>query len=158
MGRVDEETTCNIGVVQGGSATNVVMGEVEMQFEARSFDRVKLEKLIEQVKTEFQTVCQANGAIFEETLSYGTPGYAIDDQNALLIVSFQKACKKQGVSYQGAACGGGSNTNVYRMRGINAVNLSTNMKNIHSTDESIAEADLHQMLEILLSLVEEFTN
>nr|MBO1341044.1 peptidase dimerization domain-containing protein [Enterococcus sp. 665A] len=45
MGRVDEETTCNIGVVQGGSATNVVMGEVEMQFEARSFDRLKIRKI-----------------------------------------------------------------------------------------------------------------
>lgn len=157
IGRVDQETTCNIGVVYGGSATNVVMGEVEMQFEARSFDRGKLEKLISQVKEEFQRVCKMNEAVFEENLSYGTPGYTINDQDEL-IVAFQKACEKQGVHYQGVACGGGSNANVYRMRGTNAVNLSTNMKNIHSTDESIAVADLHQMLGILLTLVKEFTS
>ncbi|EOH96210.1 M20/M25/M40 family metallo-hydrolase [Enterococcus pallens] len=157
MGRVDQETTCNIGVVHGGSATNVVMGKVEMQFEARSFDQDKLEALIDYVKDEFQRVCKINEAIFEENLSYGTPGYKINDQDDL-IVPFKKACEKQSVRYQGAACGGGSNANVYRMRGINAVNLSTNMQNIHSVDETIAITDLHQMLEILLSLVEEFTN
>ncbi|MGM0214203.1 M20/M25/M40 family metallo-hydrolase [Enterococcus sp. AZ109] len=157
MGRVDEETTCNIGVVKGGSATNVVMGEIEMQFEARSFDRQKLEKLIEQVKTEFQMVCQKHGATFEETLSYGTPGYTIDEQDEI-ILPFKRACEKNGISYQGAACGGGSNANVYRMRGMNAVNLSTNMKNIHSVDESIAAADLEMMLEALVSLVGEFVD
>lgn len=156
LGRVDEETTCNIGVVKGGSATNVIMGEIEMQFEARSFDRLKLEKLIEQVKTEFQTVCKKHEAIFEEMLSYGTPGYTIDDQDEI-ILPFKRACEKNGISYQGAACGGGSNANVYQMRGINAVNLSTNMKNIHSVDESIAAADLDKLLAVLVSLVEEFT-
>lgn len=156
MGRVDEETTCNIGVVQGGSATNVVMGEVEIQFEARSFNQNKLESLINYVKDEFQRACKTNEAFFEENLSYGTPGYSVSEQDEL-ILPFQKACEKHRTHYQGVACGGGSNANVYRMRGVNAVNLSTNMKNIHSVDETIAEADLHQMLEILLSLVEELT-
>lgn len=153
IGRIDEETTCNIGVAQGGTATNVVMGELSLQFEARSFSPQKLEELTNHVKETFARVSQQYGAQFEETLQLGTPGYQLAD-TAPILTAFKKACEHEAVVYQGAACGGGSNANVYRMRGINAVNLSTNMQNIHSVNEQIAAADLEKMLAVLKQLLQ----
>lgn len=154
IGRIDEETTCNIGVAQGGTATNVVMGELGLQFEARSFKPEKLDLIINQVKDVFAEVCQKHGATFEENLCLGTPGYELSDKQPILT-AFKKACEKTETIYQGASCGGGSNANVYRMRGIDAVNLSTNMQNIHSVEEMIAIVDLKQMLLLLTQLIKE---
>lgn len=154
IGRIDEETTCNIGVVHGGTATNVVMREVTMQFEARSFQPEKLQKVTNQVKEAFARACHKYGAAFEENLRLGTPGYDLAADSKLLS-NFKKACEAAGINYHGEACGGGSNANVYCQRGIAAVNLSTNMQNIHSVNETIAIADLEKMLEILKRMIQE---
>lgn len=152
IGRVSNDTTCNIGIIQGGTATNVVMGEVEMNFEARSYDRKKLEKLIETVRKTFEVVCTENGADFEDNLTYGTPGYQIADDEPVLTY-FKNSCTYTGTQYRAEACGGGSNANVYRMRGVDAVNLSTNMQNVHSVDESLEVKDLEEMLQLVECLV-----
>lgn len=152
IGRVDEETTCNFGVVHGGSATNVVMGQIELQFEARSYDLDKLIRLVEKVKKIFDLTAIKNRAAFEENLQYGTPGYQLDKTEGILR-RFESACQKSNITYQEIRCGGGSNANVYRKRGVDAVNLSTNMKNIHSLQESIAVQDLKTMLSVLTNLI-----
>lgn len=155
MGRIDQDTTCNIGVAQGGTATNVVMGELNLQFEARSYEREKLEQLIEKVKLAFSETCLKHGGKFEESLRYGTPGYKLEEDSDILQ-PFKNACLKANVLCQGVSCGGGSNANVYEMRGTRAINLSTNMQNIHSVNEKIAIKDLEKMFDVLKNLVQEF--
>lgn len=154
IGRIDEETTCNIGTVQGGSATNVVMGEVTMQFEARSFRPEALEQVRKRVEETFMASCLKYGATFKERLRLGTPGYHVDGKKKILNC-FRKACEARKITYKETACGGGSNANVYRQRGLEAVTLSTNMQHIHSVKETISIADLKEMLTLLKQLLQE---
>ncbi|GCF95931.1 hypothetical protein NRIC_38220 [Enterococcus florum] len=154
IGRIDPLSTCNIGVAKGGTATNVVMGKLDLQFEARSNQLARLREIITEVKQVFQTTCEKHGAQFFDTLKEGTPGYTLEDDRPILRY-FHTACEKCGIDYQTASCGGGSNANVYRMRGIEAVNLSTNMQQIHSVDERIAIDDLCRMESLLKQLIQE---
>ncbi|TQQ84517.1 M20/M25/M40 family metallo-hydrolase [Peptacetobacter hominis] len=152
FGRINENTTSNIGVISGGTATNVVMGSVEMKFEARSYLKDELISLIENVKNTFKEICLSNGASFEEDLKYGTPGYNISEDDEI-VKDFKKACSNLNLKFNPLSCGGGCNANVYRKNGINAVNLGLNMKNVHSTKEHISIEDLEKAKALCLELI-----
>ena len=54
LGRVDAETTCNLGVIHGGDATNIVPKQVEVDGEVRSHDEDKLETVTQRMIDAFQ--------------------------------------------------------------------------------------------------------
>lgn len=152
IGRVDKNTTSNIGVISGGKASNIVMGSVEMKFEARSYEKEELIKFIDNVKNVFLNVCKKNNATLEENLRYGTPGYYIKENDSIIKI-IKLACEKIGVRFNGISCGGGSNANVYRKHGINAINLGLNMKDEHSKNEHIDIKDLETLKRLLLEII-----
>lgn len=152
IGRIDENTTCNIGKIEGGTATNVVMGKVEMSFEARSYDRAQLVELIAHVLGVCEEVCTKHHATFENSIAYGTPGYAIEDNDAI-ATSFQEVCEQTGFVYHATPCGGGSNANIYRMKGIPSLCVGTNMKDVHSVEESIAIKDIEDLYTLVFGII-----
>lgn len=153
FGRINKNTTCNIGVVSGGIATNVVMGSVEMKFEARSYDREELVDLIENVKNVFSDISRKNGASFEEDLKYGTPGYNVSEYEDIVKI-FKKSCDDLDIEFRSLSCGGGSNANVYRKYGVDAVNLGIDMREVHSTKENIRIEELENMKKLIIKLIE----
>lgn len=152
IGRINEGLTCNIGIVHGGTATNVVMGKVDLSFEARGYEIEELTQFIAHVKEVFQTTCEHHHALFQETLRYGTPGYTIGPEEAILT-SFQDICTNIGLPFQHVACGGGSHANIYQMNGIAALCVGTNMKHVHSLQESIGLQDLMELRQLLMGIV-----
>ena len=56
MGRIDDETTCNIGVIEGGTATNIVPNLVTVKGEVRSHDEAKLDRLTDEIVASFKEV------------------------------------------------------------------------------------------------------
>ena len=156
IGRISENLTCNIGKVYGGTARNVVMGEVTMEFEARGFSKSEVETLIDRIIKIFEDSCTKMNATFTSEISFGTPGYELYSSDKILK-QLRTICKSLGYLYKEEKCGGGSNANVYINRGYTAVCLGVNMKDVHSVNESVDIQDMLKLQELLIALVKENT-
>ncbi|WP_297487750.1 M20/M25/M40 family metallo-hydrolase [uncultured Cetobacterium sp.] len=152
LGRVDSETTSNIGVVSGGQATNIVMPTVELQYEARSLSNEKLENLLKETFDIFSNVAEEFGAKFENEVNVEYPGFVLDD-NEEVITIVKEACERAGITSETVSSGGGSDTNIYNNKGIPAVNLAVGMTKVHTLEEYIEISDLVKLAKILVEII-----
>jgi tripeptide aminopeptidase len=153
LGRVDENTTSNIGVVTGGTAVNIVMPSVSMMYEARSFDGKVLEELLAETKAIFTETAKEFGAEFKEAIVKGYDGFKIETGSEILRV-LEGACKDINIEYKPMKSGGGSDTNIYNSKGIPSVNLGIGMSKVHTKEEFIKIRDMVGCTKLLLSIVD----
>ena len=141
LSRIDEETTANIGVVQGGQATNIVMPELYIEAEARSLNDDKLAKQVAHMVSAFEESAAKHSASvqIDSTRSYNAYHIADDDPHVLAIKDIFSAI---GIDAMTKPTGGGSDANIFNANGLKTVNLSTGMAKVHTTDEFIAVADM----------------
>ncbi|WP_297596430.1 M20/M25/M40 family metallo-hydrolase [uncultured Cetobacterium sp.] len=152
LGRVDIETTSNIGVVSGGQATNIVMPTVELDYEARSLSNEKLNSLLEETFEIFERVCNEFGATFENKVNVEYPGFALDE-NEKVVEIVKKACERINLKSETVSSGGGSDTNIYNSKGIPSVNLAVGMTKVHTLEEYIEIKDLVDLSKMLLEII-----
>ena len=153
-GRIDEETTCNIGIINGGTATNVVPALVEIACDARSRNQDKLDKLTEQMVDAFKNSCTMDGVKVEVEVVKSYSSYNLD-QNSPCIQLAKKAGEKLGLPVEIVGTGGGSDSNHYNGYGIPCTVLGTGMTNVHTCDEILIEEDLYMTAEWILEIVTE---
>ncbi|MGL5917907.1 MAG: M20/M25/M40 family metallo-hydrolase [Cetobacterium sp.] len=152
LGRIDSETTSNIGVVSGGQATNIVMPSIELEYEARSLSNEKLKTLLEETLLILEEVCNGFGAKVENDINIEYPGFVLDDnENVVQIV--KKACQKLGIDSETVSSGGGSDTNIYNSKGVPCVNLAVGMSKVHTLEEYIEINDLVNLSKILVEII-----
>jgi tripeptide aminopeptidase len=151
LGRVDENTTSNIGVVNGGAAVNIVMPSVSLMYEARSFDGKVLDELLEETKTIFANTAKEFGAEFKEDIVKGYDGFKIEAGSEILKV-VENACNDINIEYKPVKSGGGSDTNIYNTKGIPSVNLGVGMSKVHTTEEFIKIEDMVGCTKLLLAI------
>ena len=150
LGRIDAETTSNIGVVRGGGARNVVCGLAEAEGEVRSHDPGKLAAQLAGIKERVAEACARRGAAFEfkEIDSYSafslTPGDAI-------IKLLSRAANARGYELELVPTGGGSDANVLNAKGVPAANLPVGMHEVHGVNEY---TDLRETEETIALIVE----
>ena len=152
LGRIDQETTATVGVIQGGTADNIIPDRVELTGGARSRSEAKLNEQVLHMRTLFEREAASMGARAEVvvTRSYG----AIDlPADAPLIVALEAAVRRVGLEPRLLPTGGGSDANIMNGKGIAAVNLGAGYRDMHSTGESIAVADLVKLTEIVLQVL-----
>ncbi|MGL4307358.1 M20/M25/M40 family metallo-hydrolase [Cetobacterium sp. SF1] len=154
LGRIDEQTTSNIGIVKGGEAVNIVMPSLEMMYEARSLNGEVLRNLLSETMSTFEEVCKAHGAQFKNTVEIGYDGFSIDE-NAEIVKIFERACKKSNILCQLKSSGGGSDTNIYNTKGIPCLNLAVGMTKVHTKEEFIEIDDMVNMAKLLLEIIKE---
>jgi len=152
LGRIDEETTCNIGVINGGKATNIVPDEVSIEGEARSLSNSKLDKvtgnIVDIMKEEIEkTGCRFEYEIIPEYKAYNIP------QEHELIREIKEIGNKMNINIRTGSTGGGSDTNIHSENGINAVNMSTGMMNVHTTSEHIHIEDLKKTSDFIFNML-----
>ena len=152
IGKVDTETTCNIGTISGGTAVNIVMEKVEMAFEARSQSLPKLEELLEKTNKIFEDTCTSFGAKLINEVKKGTPGYNISLDSEVLKI-FENACKNINLEFKVISSQGGSDANIYNSKNIPTLNLAIGMSEIHTTNEFININDIADCTKLLLELV-----
>jgi tripeptide aminopeptidase len=151
LGRIDDETTANVGLIQGGSAVNVVPDRVSMRGEARSHDVAKLDAQIAAMRTALDTAVAAHqGAQLEIEIERAYPAFRLDEDAPLLcrIARALEAMGEDAPILQ--AGGGGSDANILNARGIAAVPISTGMQGVHTTGEHIAVVDMVRCAEFVL--------
>lgn len=153
LGRIDEETTANVGTISGGSARNVVPDRCEVRAEARSRDERKLADLVQEMLDAFSFAasvaeCEVETRVEEKYRGYKLPP---DDPAYALACS---ALERAGFEPRPVAVGGGADANVFKERGMLCVNLGTGMTDVHTPQEHIAVADLEAMLAVTRELVD----
>ena len=153
LGRLDEETSANVGRIRGGTARNVVPEWCEFAAEVRSHDERKLADLIREMLETVTFAASLEECEVETQVSGVSPGYRFrrDDPPVRIAAA---ALERVGREPSYIFSGGGADANVFNQRGLQCVNLANGMTDIHTPDERIAVADLHEMVDVTLALVE----
>jgi tripeptide aminopeptidase len=152
LGRIDEETTANIGTIEGGVARNIVPDEVRMQGEARSRNNLKLASQTAAMAAAFQEAAERHGARveFKFTRSYSTYNWTESDP---IVAQAMAAARSLGFAPVLEASGGGSDANIYADAGIACAVLSTGMEDVHTSQEHIAIADMVNSARLLQEIL-----
>jgi len=152
--RIDEETTANIGVINGGSVTNIVCDKVKIDMEARSLKRSKVEAQAEHMLECMDRACAEYGAVHEAEQYLNYPEFSISkDSEAIKLVA--AGMNRIGIEASFESTGGGSDTNIMSGKGLQAVTLAIGMTNVHTTSECIAIRDMEKTAELVSALIQE---
>jgi tripeptide aminopeptidase len=157
LGRLDEETSANVGKIEGGSAANIVPEWCTFTAEARSHDGRKLADVVQEMLDAIAFAASVEECEVETEVKKTYSGYRFrrDDQAVALAA---QALSTAGYPPTYALSGGAADANVFNERGLACVNLANGMAQIHTPDEHIAVADLEGMVEVTLALVDAARN
>ncbi len=153
LGRVDEETSANVGVISGGTARNVVPEWCSFTAEVRSQDERKAVELAREMLESAAFAASLADCAVESEVRPSFPGYRFRESDPPVRLAAE-ALDRAGYRPSYALSGGGADANVFNARGLQCVNLANGMMDIHTPDEHIAVADLEGMVEVTLALVE----
>ena len=154
LGRVGPETTANLGIVEGGSATNVVMAELRIKAEARSTDVAALDAQVAHMRERFEAAAARWGATVEIDHVRHYDRYEVPDDAPVVRVA-QRASRNLGFEPTLRTTLGGSDANVYNAKGLPCVVAATGMDRIHTHEEFIRVRDLVDTARLALELVRE---
>ena len=154
QGRIDAETTCNVGKIAGGTATNVVAEFCTIHFESRSRDKAKLDALTQRIVDAVHSALDGTGCTAEITVKKDYDPYELP-QDALPIRYLCRAAEKLGFPVVLEEEGGGSDANHFNAYGIPTTVLGVGMEDCHTKEESILAQDLYDAAELTLAIVRE---
>ena len=164
LGRIDAETTCNIGYIQGGRAINIVPDLVTIQGEVRSHNEKMLASKTREIVALFQKavdeeksrlgILQNDGfPKLESVVSLDFPRTDIPETHKVVTLATQ-AAEKLGRSMKTKATGGGADANIFFSKGIVTGVLGTGMRDMHSVRESIQLDDMVESAQLLLEIIQ----
>jgi tripeptide aminopeptidase len=151
-GRIDNETTSNIGIIEGGSATNVVCDKVILKSEIRSLDREKLNKETENYIKIFSEEAEKLGGAVDHKVEFEYANFNIKRDSSIINI-LKDAAKLTEVNLDLQSSGGGSDTNVFNEKGIESVDLSIGEDKIHSVNEQIKIDDIVKASEFVINII-----
>lgn len=152
LGRIDSETTANIGLIKGGIAPNIVPPESYLEGEARSLSEEKLKRQTEHMKKCLREASSKIGTEVKIDISRVYSSFNLGPDDEVVILALE-AAKRMDIKQQFISTGGGSDTNMFNQSGLPAINLSLGYKNVHTTDENICVDDLIKAANYLLEII-----
>jgi tripeptide aminopeptidase len=153
LGRIDEETTANVGLIQGGSAGNIIPEWCTLSAEARSHDERKLGDLVQEMVDAFAFAAGHEDCEVETKVSKSYRGYRFKRDDPVVRLA-HSALERSGYTPSYGLSGGAADANVFNERGLACVNLANGMQDIHTPDERITVDDLEGMVEVTLALID----
>jgi tripeptide aminopeptidase len=159
--RIDEETTANIGVIEGGKATNIITNYVYLKGEARSLDEGKLKAQCDHMVKRFEDAAAKYEVTVEGRTTKGRVEsvvepeyYAMDVPDDSRVVKLVlQAASRIGLKVETQASGGGCDANIFNRRGIECANLGTGMRAIHTVNEWLDVKDMYASAEMTLEIM-----
>jgi len=161
LGRIDHETTANIGVIEGGAAVNIVPNSVLLRGEARSHSPEKLEGQTRHMiqcleEAAARHTLELDGARFaarvESKVERDYERMAVSE-DAPIVQLVYAAGKNLNVNVKTQATGGGCDANVFNQKGLEVANLGTGMRDIHTVHEWLDLKDLYLSGEMVLEIL-----
>jgi tripeptide aminopeptidase len=161
LGRVDEETTANLGVIHGGLATNIVPSQVVVRGETRSLSEAKLAAQTEHMRARFEAAAARHAVTLEGREHRARVDAHVERQYERLNIADEAAIVRlvgEAARALGRVCptrstGGGSDANVFATRGIEVANLACGMRDIHTVNEWVDVKDLVATAELVVETV-----
>ena len=153
LGRVDDESTANVGLIHGGTAGNIVPEWCSFIAEARSHDPQKLADLVREMLEAATFAAGLEDCQVETEVRKSYSGYRFRRDDFVVRLACT-ALERTGHEPSLAVSGGAADANVFNERGLRCANLANGMAEIHTADEYIAVADLERMVDVTLALVE----
>ena len=152
QGRIDDETTVNIGLIEGGKARNIVSDQCILKGEIRSLthDKALLEgKNIERI---FSDITAQNHATLNFSTEFGCLSYKVEEKHRV-VRRFQKVCEELGYDTQLTSTFGGSDNNNFMRHGITGIVIACGMNQVHSCDEYTHIDELVKCANIVVKLM-----
>lgn len=156
LGRLDEATTANVGMIEGGVATNIVADACSFQAECRSLFPERTEEVKRQMTDAVMRACGCVGAEADISWTLDYPEVACAEEDAI-VRRAKRAIEACGLPFQAVCTGGGADANCLRGLGVNAITLGTGMTNFHATTEYIEVQDLLDDARLVEALIREYT-
>ena len=162
LGRIDDETTANLGVIEGGLATNIVPNRVVVKGEARSRSLAKLDAQSEHMRRCFEEAAARHhvtvagclhGARVEARVDRGYERLDLSDDTPIVRL-MTKAAERLRRNFRTRATGGGCDANVFTARGLEVANLGCGMRAIHTVNEWVDVNDIVATTELLVALLQ----
>ncbi len=153
-GSVEEGVNANVGIIEGGKATNIVPDFCMIKGEIRSFDDAKSDAVYARVEQICRDAAAQLGAQVEFEHAKHIRAFCVRDDNPV-VQRFKRVCTKMGLSGECAPTFGGSDNNVLAQHGIDGIVVSTAMNNCHSVDEFTTVDGLTKAAELALALMTE---
>ena len=157
QGRLSPQSTSNIGIINGGKATNIVCDLVEIKAEARSTIDQELNSYLSEFERVFQETARELGAraIIQSHLEYLT--FKVDEAEEVIRLA-GRAMKNLGLEMRVTAGGGGMDGNHFNQHGIKAVGLSPGYLAVHTPQETQPVADLVKCGQLVFEIIRESRN
>ena len=152
LGRIGPETTANIGSIEGGTATNVVMAEVRLKAEARSTSVEELDAQVAHMIDRFEAAAAAWGTTVEIDHQRHYRSYHVAEDTPVVRVA-QAASLALGFDPKLRTTLGGSDANVFNAKGLPSIVVATGMDKIHTHEEFIKVQDLVDTARLALELI-----
>ena len=161
LGRIDYETTANIGVVEGGMAGNIVPNQVILRGEARSHSREKLDRQTEHMKRCLEDAAARHTVEIDGKRHMATVGAKIErdyeqmdvPESAPIVKLVLEAARNLNLEVKTQATGGGCDASVLNQKGLVVANLATGMREIHTVNEWLDLKDLYLSAQMVLEIV-----
>ena len=153
LGRIDEVTSANVGLVRGGTARNVVAERCTLEAEVRSHDDGRVTEVVQQIVDAAAFAASVSDCTLETRVEPKYRGYRFRDDDVAVRLAVD-ALARSGFGARLGLSGGAADANVFNARGLRCVNLANGMTDIHTSDERIAASDLDRMVDVTLALVE----
>lgn len=157
LGRLDDATTANVGIIEGGVATNIVAEECHFTAECRSVFPERAEAVKERMSSAVRKACEARGAQADITWETDYPEVHCTEDSAL-VQRAKRAIEACGLPFSAVRTGGGADANCLRGMGVNAITLAIGMMNFHSTTEYIKVQDLLDDARLVEALITEYAS
>lgn len=151
-GRIDEETTTNIGIINGGVATNIVPDLVTIQGDVRSRDNGKLEAIRDEIVNTIVDGVNKYGAKAVANVEHKYSSFLVDKDSKVVELAVD-ACKEFGFEPNIGLSGGGSDANFINIYGVPCVIMGTGMSNVHTVNEYLKEEDLYNSALIVYGIL-----
>jgi tripeptide aminopeptidase len=154
LGRLDEETTANVGVIQGGTATNVVPERCRIEAEVRGISETRVETVLTEMIDHLQDAADAAECDLDVTVEKMFTGYRLKPR-APAVALAERGLQACGYEPRHIVTGGGSDANAFVVERLECTNLANGTERNHQPDERVSVDALEGMLEVAIALLEE---
>jgi len=152
-GRLDPETTVNVGTIQGGTATNVVAERCRLELEVRAVDPGRAETVVTEVIDRLQDGVDAAACDLDVTVEKLFTGYRVRAGEPIVELA-SRALRAIGYQPELIATGGGSDANAFHAAGVPCLNLANGTERNHEPTERVSVEALEAGLELALALID----
>lgn len=152
LGRIDSETTANIGIISGGKSGNIVPDTCFIEGETRSLSPEKAQMQLEHMVSCIENTAWNSGGTCGIEITKIYDAYALPTDSAV-VRRFEAACIACGVQPQLQSSTGGSDNSVFSARGLEGIVVACGMHEIHSVTEYTYASELCKIAEIIEKLM-----